>query len=92
MLPIISNKKDKLLYEQLYEFYRNAILNQTLKTGYRLPSHRLLAKELGIGNNTVIRAYEQLVHEGYVMNEKRKGLFVSKVEKIGIHNGARSRT
>ena len=63
MLPIISNKTERPLYEQLYEFYKDAILSGTLKMGYRLSSHRILAKELGISNNTVIRAYEQLVDE-----------------------------
>lgn len=79
MVPVIHNT-GKLLYEQIYEFYRDAIIRQRLKFNERLPSHRILAKELGIGNNTVIRAYEQLVHEGYVKNESRKGLFVAKLD------------
>jgi GntR family transcriptional regulator / MocR family aminotransferase len=82
MLPIISLKSDKALYEQLYEFYKATILSGRLKKGYRLPSHRTLAKELEVSNNTVIRAYEQLVDEGYLNNVARKGLFVCKVESI----------
>lgn len=78
MIPAI-HQTDKLLYEQIYEFYREAILQKRLKYGYRLPSHRKLAKELGLGNNTVLRAYEQLIHEGYVRNENRKGLFVARL-------------
>ena len=81
MIPNINSSKGKPLYEQIYEFYRHAILNNLLKHNHRLPSHRVLAKELGVGNNTVIRAYEQLVLEGYVKNEKRLGLFVAEIER-----------
>jgi GntR family transcriptional regulator / MocR family aminotransferase len=76
MIPVIA-QSDKKLYEQIYEFYREAILQKRLRHHDKLPPHRVLAKELGIGNNTVIRAYEQLIHEGYVVNEKRMGLYVA---------------
>jgi GntR family transcriptional regulator / MocR family aminotransferase len=79
MIPIIQVSA-KLLYEQIYEFYKHAILQKRLKPGERLPSYRLLAAELGLGNNTVLKAYEQLILEGYVKNEKRKGLFVTKID------------
>lgn len=79
MIPDLHDN-DQPLYEQIYLFYRNAIIRNQLKDGEKLPSHRSLAKELGIGNNTVIRAYEQLAHEGYVQNHDRKGLFVSRLE------------
>lgn len=79
MIPTI-HRSDQLLYEQIYEFYKEAILNKRLKYNQRLPSYRVLAKELGIGNNTVLKAYEQLVLEGYVKNENRKGLYVTKID------------
>ncbi len=52
MIPTI-HRSGKLLYEQIYEFYREAILHKQLPHNYRLPSHRMLARELGIGINTV---------------------------------------
>lgn len=79
MIPIIDQTAGPL-YEQIYEFYRDAIIGKRFNHNDRLPSHRTLAKRLGIGNNTVLRAYEQLTHEGYVQNEKRKGLFVAMLE------------
>jgi GntR family transcriptional regulator/MocR family aminotransferase len=81
MIPVIDTRKTKPLYEQIYQFYKEAILNNQLKHNQRLSPHRVLAKELGVGNNTVIRAYEQLVLEGYVRNEKRRGLFVAEIER-----------
>jgi GntR family transcriptional regulator/MocR family aminotransferase len=79
MIPTI-HETGKLLYEQIYDFYKNAILTKRLKYDDRLPSYRVLAHELGVGNNTVLKAYEQLVLEGYVKNEHRKGLYVTMIE------------
>ena len=80
MIPTI-HQTDKLLYEQIYEFYKTAILQKRLAYNQRLPSYRVLAKELGIANNTVLKAYEQLVLEGYVTNVHRKGLYVTKIDR-----------
>src|SRR5262245_45185383 len=78
MIPIIDHAR--LLYEQIYEFYKEAILKGRLKHNQRLPSYRTLAKELGLGNNTVLKAYELLLLEGYVKNENRRGLYVTKID------------
>lgn len=80
MIPILHQKNDKPLFEQIYEFYRDAILHQRLKHNDRVPSYRLLAKELGVGNNTVLKAYEQLTLEGYLKNEHRRGLYVTRID------------
>ncbi|HEY9048527.1 MAG TPA: PLP-dependent aminotransferase family protein [Ohtaekwangia sp.] len=79
MIPTIHHT-DKLLYEQIYDFYKEAILQKRLKHDTRLPSYRVLAKELGIGNNTVLKAYEQLLLEGYITNIPRKGLYVTRID------------
>ncbi|RAW02263.1 MocR-like pyridoxine biosynthesis transcription factor PdxR [Pseudochryseolinea flava] len=78
MIPVIHHGK-KSRYQQVYEFYREAILSQKLHANEKLPSYRWLAAELGVANNTIIQAYEQLVAEGYVRNEQRRGLFVNKI-------------
>ena len=88
MVPPIIKDSGKLLHEQVYEFYRDAILSRSLKPGYRLPSHRVLAGELGLSNNTIIRAYEQLAHEGYIKSESKRGYFVCELEALGV-KGAR---
>ncbi len=54
------------LHRQLYEQVREAILCRRLRTGARLPSSRMLARELGVSRNTVLSAYEQLFAEGYL--------------------------
>jgi GntR family transcriptional regulator / MocR family aminotransferase len=83
MIPII-NRSGTALYEQIYQFYSKAILDGSLKVDHRMPPHRVLANELGVGINTVLRAYEQLVLEGYVRNEHRRGLFVNAVKRFDM--------
>lgn len=51
---------------QLYLTIRQAILEHRLDPGTALPASRQLAAELGIGRNTVVRAYDQLLVEGYL--------------------------
>lgn len=79
MIPVII-RNGKPRYLQVYEFYKDAILNQRLVADQKLPSYRWLAKELGVANNTIIQAYDQLISEGYVRNSQRRGLFVNKIE------------
>jgi GntR family transcriptional regulator / MocR family aminotransferase len=79
MIPVID-KSGKARYLQVYEFYKDAILSQRLPADKKLPSYRWLANSLGVANNTIIQAYDQLASEGYVRNEQRRGLFVNKME------------
>lgn len=54
------------LHRQLYAQLRRLIENRALASGGALPSTRLLAKDLDIGRNSVIAAYDQLALEGYL--------------------------
>jgi GntR family transcriptional regulator / MocR family aminotransferase len=47
----------------------------------KLPSKRKLANHLSISQTTVETAYQQLIAEGYVKSEPRKGLFVTELQK-----------
>jgi GntR family transcriptional regulator/MocR family aminotransferase len=59
------------LHRQLYATLRSFILDGRLGAGSRLPATRTLAEQLGIGRNTIISAYEQLLAEGLI--EARPG-------------------
>ncbi len=62
---------------KLYLCIRQAILERRLGPGTALPPTRILAAELGLGRNTVVRAYDQLVVEGYLDSAVGSGTFVS---------------
>lgn len=66
-----------LLRNRLYLALRQSILDKRLPPGTQLPSTRSLAEELGIGRNTVVRAYEQLLVEGYLEGRAGSGTYVS---------------
>lgn len=66
------------MYQQVYGWFRAAILNRDLRPGQRLPSTRALAGELRISRITVLNAFEQLQAEGYLETALGSGTFVSK--------------
>lgn len=62
---------------RLYLCVRQAILEQRLEPGTVLPPTRTLAVDLGLGRNTVVRAYDLLLAEGYLESVVGSGTFVS---------------
>lgn len=65
------------LFRQLEGQIREAIWQGQLVAGERLPSTRLLAKQLNIARNTVINAYEQLTVEGFIVTQHGSGTRVT---------------
>lgn len=73
----ISQNAEASIQVQLRRQIVSAILDGQLLVDQRLPSSRTLAKNLGIGRNTVTLAYQSLVDQGYVSARERSGFFVS---------------
>lgn len=63
-------------YRQVYETLRQQILDGLLLPGMRLPSSRVIAKQLGMARNTVIAAVEQLCVEGYAIARPKSGVYI----------------
>ena len=57
----LTEKSDKCLYQQIYEYIRDEIRGGKLLAGERLPSTRSLADHLQVARSTVDYAYGQLV-------------------------------
>src|SRR5271170_7061961 len=78
--PIISvdRKAPTPLHRQVYEAYRLAIVDRSLRGGQRVPSTRVLALELGISRIPVLNAYAQLAAEGYFESHIGAGTVVSR--------------
>ena len=62
----------KSLYQQLYTFIKNDILEGHLTADEKLPSKRTFAKNLGISIITIENAYAQLMAEGFFILYPRK--------------------
>ena len=74
-------------YRQIYTRFRNAIADQLLKPGDRIPSARALAEELGVARGTIEAAYSLLSAEGYVETRGQAGTIVTLGLKPGSHAG-----
>lgn len=70
------------LYEFLYQSIREDIARGRIPCGTKLPSKRNLAQHLDIGVATVTAAYDQLITEGFVRTEQRRGYFVEDVSEF----------
>ena len=64
------------LYESLYRCLRRDILDGTLPHGTRLPSKRALAQNLQVSKITVEAAYSQLLSEGFIRSQEKRGYYV----------------
>ncbi|MEI3613684.1 MocR-like pyridoxine biosynthesis transcription factor PdxR [Pseudogracilibacillus sp. SO30301A] len=67
-------------YKQIYEHFKSLIEQGNVKADEQLPSVRQLAESLQVSRNTTLTAYNQLVAEGYIRGEGRKGFFVNPLE------------
>lgn len=78
----LDTKSSQSLYEQLYRAIRSDIEAGFLQAHSKLPSKRILAQHLGISVITVENAYRQLMAEGYVETEQRRGYFVNELPSV----------
>ncbi|RDV00846.1 PLP-dependent aminotransferase family protein [Trinickia dinghuensis] len=65
------------MYRQVLRLVQHAILTGQLAPGTKLPSSRTLADDLEIARNTVLRVYDQLTAEGYVLSTTGSGTYVA---------------
>src|SRR5215472_13373017 len=79
ILPMIAvdRKAPTALHRQIYDRYRAAIVDGSLRRGQRIPSTRVLASELGVSRFPVLNAYAQLLAEGYIESRVGAGTVVS---------------
>jgi len=73
----IDRKTPKALHRQIYDAYRKAIVEGSLRPGQRILSTRALASELGISRFPVLNAYAQLLAEGYFESRVGAGTVAS---------------
>jgi GntR family transcriptional regulator/MocR family aminotransferase len=73
----IDRKTPKALHRQIYDAYRRAIVEGSLRPGQRILSTRALASELGISRFPVLNAYAQLLAEGYFESRVGAGTVAS---------------
>lgn len=76
----VNKKSQGPLYLALYEYYKELIMQGSLKPGEKLPSIRRCALERQVSKTTVEASYMQLAAEGYVHAVGGSGYYVSEIE------------
>ncbi|MDI3310441.1 MAG: PLP-dependent aminotransferase family protein [Thermoanaerobacterium sp.] len=77
----VDKNKTTPLYIQIFNQFKKYIENGSIPPGYKLPTIRSLAKELGVNNVTVINAYRLLEANGYIEKRVGSGTYVSETVK-----------
>lgn len=73
----VNCKSSTPLHRQIYDSFRELIVQRSLVSAQQIPSTRTLAKELGISRFPVLNAYAQLLGEGYFEGRMGSGTVVS---------------
>ena len=80
MLDISKNEKRTThLYMEVYEYYRQLILDGKMAPGSKLPSLRKCSQELKLSRTTIETAYLQLAADGYIMAKSQSGYYVTEI-------------
>ena len=65
------------IWRQIADQIRAQCAARTLGAGDRMPSVRVLARELAVNQNTILRVYERLTLEGLLERRHGSGTFVA---------------
>jgi molybdate-binding protein/DNA-binding transcriptional regulator YhcF (GntR family) len=72
------------LYQQIVDSIRNDILSGVIQPGASLPSMRKMTKQWNCTTGTIMRAYQELAHQGLVVSHVGRGTKV--VENLSEQN------
>jgi GntR family transcriptional regulator len=73
----LDTKSGVPVYRQLIDQVQGAIASGSLRSGDQLPTVRLVAVELAINPNTVLRAYREMEIRGILDTQQGTGTFVA---------------
>lgn len=68
-------------YIEIFEFYRDKILNGEMKYSEKLPTEQEIGEMFSVSRHTVRQSIIELEKQGYIYREKSKGAFVEKLGK-----------
>ncbi|MEZ5383557.1 MAG: GntR family transcriptional regulator [Microthrixaceae bacterium] len=83
MIITVDPAAEEAPYAQVRGQVLEAIATGSLLPNTRLPTIRQLAGDLGLANNTVARAYRELLADGVIESRGRRGTFV-RAEGIAV--------
>lgn len=81
----INSNSEVPKYQQIVQSVLDAIDNDLLKIGDRLPSLNQLHKEFSLSQDTTLTAYNELKHKGIVASAIGKGYYISSTTTYQTH-------
>ena len=81
-LTLTLESSQKKLYLKIAEAIRNAIKQGNVHPNDKLPSARALAKQLLVNRHTIMAAYNELIAQGWVETQQRRGYNVAQTLPI----------
>ncbi len=73
----VERRREVPLFQQIANAITTDIRRGRLRPGDALPGTRSLARALGVQRMTVVAAFDELVAEGWIANQRARGAFVS---------------
>ena len=77
----MENPKKELLYQEVYDYFRDLILQNRLPAGSKMPSLRKCAQEMKYSRTTIENAYLQLAADGYIISRPQSGYYVTEIAR-----------
>ena len=77
----IEGSSEMPIYRQIMDQIRDSVAAGGLKAGQKMPSVRVLAEELGVNQNTILKVYNELCREGVLRMERGSGTFVAETSE-----------
>lgn len=84
----LDKQTETPLYTQIIDSIKNQLHNDQIAANDRLPSVRRLAAALQVSRTTIENAYNQLVADGYLLNEPKRGYFAAALSGLRKHSDA----
>jgi len=81
----LFNDEKKPLYMQIFEYYKQKIMNKELLPNDQLPTEIEMAQMFGVSRITTKRALNELEREGLIYRKRGQGSFVSDLSQRKIN-------
>lgn len=78
----LSKNETWPLYVRIYDSIKRDIEGGRILPNEKLPSKRALAEHLNVSVITIQNAYAQLIAEGYIRAEERRGFFAADLSRF----------
>lgn len=78
-MKLSKTQRQTPLYMEVYEHYKNLIIQQKLLPGTKMPSLRKCSRELQLSRTTIESAYLQLAADGYIISKAQSGYYVTEI-------------